>query len=350
MRDAVTRHGFTAAAAAAVHKQNKSAARGFRTECLRLCFVVAVNKHDLEYGTFHPRPPLVAHKFMHYLHPVCWLPESAEFMIQVHVLPLLVCSAECRRNALTYRYTIGMVAWNLTPRAAAVYSGPVRRRLEGEPSLWARTLDSVWSLDSGTRDSQDSRIRPFVRWCWLLLKQPLRFSDLLRIHKSSGGVVLLAQQSVQPRIPKSGLTTPCKDWEIWGQGLDQDRRPHMFLDPSENDVITGKGERDKEMLLWGHDCVWNASRRVSFRSRYCEKLNLTRSQCHKQHRPLGNRKYLHFQEKWASDFTSCLRGCYLAKFNDSPWSKWQPSSSEGNYLALVCALSSSQSCFFFCCC
>lgn len=58
--------------------------------------------------------------------------------------------------------------------------------------------------------------RPLVGSCWLLQKQPLRPSNLLRFHKSFGGVVLLAQQSVLPRIPKSGLTTLCKDWEIWG--------------------------------------------------------------------------------------------------------------------------------------
>lgn len=121
----------------------------------------------------------------------------------------------------------------------------------------------------------------------------------------------------------------------------------MLLDPSENDVIMGERRRDKEILLRRHDCVSNASYHVSFRSCYCEKLNLTQSQCHKQHGPLGNRKYLHFQQKKGLfDFTSRLQCCPLTKFNGSHRSKRQSSSNEGNYLALVRALSSSQSCFF----
>lgn len=32
------------------------------------------------------------------------------------------------------------------------------------------------------------------------------------------------------RVPKSGLTAPRKDWEIWDWGLDQNRRPHVLLD------------------------------------------------------------------------------------------------------------------------
>lgn len=41
-----------------------------------------------------------------------------------------------QRNPLTYRYTIGMVAWNLTPRAPAVNSGSVRRKFGWRPSSW----------------------------------------------------------------------------------------------------------------------------------------------------------------------------------------------------------------------
>ncbi len=139
--------------------------------------------------------------------------------------------------------------------------------------------------------------RSLAGLCWLLHKPPSRFSDLLGIHKSSGGAVLLAQQSALPSIPKSGLTTLCKDWEIWDWVLDWDRRLHV--DPSEHDVITGE-RRDKEILLRRCDCLSDASYHVLFRSCCCEKLNLTRSQCHKQHKQLGNRKYLHFQRKGAS--------------------------------------------------
>jgi len=32
----------------------------------------------------------------------------------------------------------------------------------------------------------------------------------------------LAQQSVLPSFPKSGLTTPCKDWEIWDWDMDHE--------------------------------------------------------------------------------------------------------------------------------
>ena len=60
---------------------------------------------------------------------------------------------------------------------------------------------------------------------------------------------MLAQQSALPSIPKSGLTTPCKDWEIWDWGLDRDRSTHVLLDPNENDVITRERRRDKEILL-----------------------------------------------------------------------------------------------------
>lgn len=115
----------------------------------------------------------------------------------------------------------------------------------------------------------------------------------------------MAQQSVLPSIPKSGLTTPCKDWEIWDWGLDRDRRPHVLLDPTDNDVITGERRRDKEILLRRSDCFSDASYHVLFRSCCCEKLNLTQSQCHKQHRLLGNRKYLHFQQKGASLISLC---------------------------------------------
>lgn len=148
--------------------------------------------------------------------------------------------------------------WNGCMKFDSQGSSSIFRRCQEkageEPSSWAGAPDteSVWSLDSVTPS-------------WIALSQgcvssskgqPSRFSDLLRFHKSSGGAVLLAQQSVSPSIPKSGLTTPCKDWEIWDWGLDWDRRPHVLLDPSENDVITGERRRDKEILLRRHDCFF----------------------------------------------------------------------------------------------
>ena len=71
---------------------------------------------------------------------------------------------------------------------------------------------------------------------------------------------MLAQQSVLPSVPKSGLTTLCKDWKIWGWGFDW--RPHVLLDPRENDVITGERRRDKDILLTRSDCFSDASNRV----------------------------------------------------------------------------------------
>lgn len=76
-----------------------------------------------------------------------------------------------------------------------------------------------------------------------------------------------------------------------------------------------------------------------------KKLNLAQPRHHKQLRLPGNRKYLRLQQKGAS-LTSHLQLCCLTKFNDSHCSEWQSSTNEGNYLALVCALSSSQSCLF----
>lgn len=60
-----------------------------------------------------------------------------------------------QRNLLTYRYTIG-IAWNLTLRAAAVNSGPVRRRLSLDgsqargqqlrtPNLFGAWVQSPWA-------------------------------------------------------------------------------------------------------------------------------------------------------------------------------------------------------------
>lgn len=207
--------------------------------------------------------------------PLNWQPET-KFMglwvTNTRATPSCVL-ADWTKNPLTYRYTIGMVAWNLTPRAAAVYSGPVRIRLEMSQARGPepRTLDLFGPWISGPltwlalssccvgfsqnnhQDSQicsDSTNPQEVRFC-------------------------LAQQSLLPSIPKSGLTTPCKDWVIWDWGLDLDRRPHVLLDPSEDDVITGERRRDKEILLRRQDCFSDPSYHVFIRSCYCEKLNRT---------------------------------------------------------------------------
>lgn len=116
---------------------------------------------------------------------------------------------------------------------------PCQEKAGVEPSSWAGAPDteSVWSLDSVN-----------LSWIAFLLgcvssskNHHQDFQICFRFHKSWGGAVLLAQHSVLPSIPKSGLTTPGKDWEIWDWGLDWDRRPHVLLDPSGNDVITGEG-------------------------------------------------------------------------------------------------------------
>lgn len=55
-----------------------------------------------------------------------------------------------------------------------------------------------------------------------------------------------------------------------------------------------------------NDCLSDASNHVLFRSCYCAKLNLTQSQRYKQHRLLGNKKYLHFQQTGASVTSLCI--------------------------------------------
>lgn len=116
-----------------------------------------------------------------------------------------------------------------------MYSGPVRRRLE-RAGLAGLSSGRWICLESGFRHPVLDR--PLVGLGWLLQKQPSRFSDLLRFHKSSGGAVSLAQRSVLPSIPKSGLTTPCKDWEIWDWGLDWDRRPHVLISSRKRASLT----------------------------------------------------------------------------------------------------------------
>lgn len=146
-----------------------------------------------------------------------------------------------------------------------------------------------------------------------------------------------------PSITKSGLTVPCKDWEIRYCGSDQNRWSNMLLDPS--DVITG-GRKDRQRNLVEKTWLcFQMPHTVCHSAGIVKKLNLTQPRHHKQLRLPGNRKYLHLQQKGAS-LTSHLQLCCPTRFNDSHCSEWQSSTNEGNYLALVCALSSSQSCLF----
>ena len=265
-----------------------------------------------------------------------------------HTCYHLLCVWQTAENPLTYRYTIGMVAWNLTPRAAAVYSGPVRRRLEGSqacgPQLWTLYLFGAWT--------QAPRAGSLS--CRVVAAPPKTTIKIFQIctdfHKSLRGAVLLAQQSVLPSIPKSGLTTPWKDWEIWDWGLDWDRRPHVLLDPSENDVITGGRRRDKRNVV---EETWLFFSGLITPCVY-QVLLLWKAESHsvtmswKKTRAAWQQEILTFPAEkgllWLH--FSRLRCRPLATVNDSHRSKWQFLSSEGNYLALVRALSSSQSCFF----
>lgn len=74
---------------------------------------------------------------------------------------------------------------------------PCQEKAGQRPSWWAAALDRV--LEPKFRRPELLGARSLV---WLLRKQPLRFSDLLKFHKSSGGAVSLAQQSVLPSIPQ----------------------------------------------------------------------------------------------------------------------------------------------------
>lgn len=166
---------------------------------------------------------LSAHSSKHYLRPplpaicpftstsIIWIPLANSQQLSNLVYEVSTCASishvfrEVPRNPLTYRYTIGMVAWNVTPKAAAVNSGPVRKRLETSQTrgLELRTLKSVL-------ESRFSYTEPDCSFSWVVLAPANNnHQDLLRFHKSSGGVVLLAQQSVLPNIPKSGLTALC---------------------------------------------------------------------------------------------------------------------------------------------
>lgn len=132
---------------------------------------------------------------------------------------------------------------------------------------------------------------------------------------------MLAQQSVTPSIPKSGLTTRCKDCDILDWGLDHDSRPHVLLDSSENDVIAGERSRDKEILLRS-DCFSHALHHVLCRSCYCQNLNLTQSQCHKQHKLLGGRNtHISSKKRALFDFTLGLQCRPLTKVDNDPPSK-----------------------------
>lgn len=134
-----------------------------------------------------------------------------------------------------------------------------------------------------------------------------------------------AQQSVQSSIPKSGLAPLCKD----GEYSDQDWRPHVLLDPSENDVITRGRRRDKEIML-----------SLFFRCLTTMCFPQARPRRYQQHGLFANRKYLHFQRKGPRCLT--LRCSVVLPHH----SKRQSSSTEGNYLALVSALSSPKAASF----
>lgn len=185
----------------------------------------------------------VLHKYAHYVelsNRVC--------EIQVRTRATTSCVfGKRQRNPLTYRYTIGMVAWNLTPRAAAVNSGPVRRRSWRGAKLVGRSsghwicfgawIQSLWA--------GSLLLLACVSSSW---KQPFKIFRFAQIstNPSGGAVFRMAQQSALPSIPKSGLTTPCKETGRFGTGVwTGDWRPHVLLEPSEHDVITG-GEREEE--------------------------------------------------------------------------------------------------------
>lgn len=125
---------------------------------------------------------LSAHSSKHYLRPplsaicpftstsIIWIPLANSQQLSNLVYEVSTCASishifrEVPRNPLTYRYTIGMVAWNVTPKAAAVNSGPVRKRLETSQTrgLELRPLKSVL-------ESRFSYTELDCSFCWVVL-------------------------------------------------------------------------------------------------------------------------------------------------------------------------------------
>lgn len=122
----------------------------------------------------------------------CWVYETQE-----HVLPPLVYLADSREIR---SLTVTPLEW-----LHEIWLPGQQQRIQalsGEgwrgAKLVGRSSGHWLCLEPGFRHpgllgQQD---RPLVGSCWLLQKQPLRPSNLLRFHKSFGGVVLLAQQSI----------------------------------------------------------------------------------------------------------------------------------------------------------